>query len=206
MFENHVFLREDQDDIPATEFLPHSERHELGSHIDRLVIPGLLKSIAGTGDRHIIRLSANSLLDFSFPSWFQHQTKELGAQGSQLIIQIPADLAVSNTRQCQRLINDLKPGGVGFSLDEFGASNRHFELLDMLDIELVRLSSGLSESLKSNTSNQDKIKNIAQAAAKVGAMVVAGNVQDTADMATLWQCGVKLVCGDFLSEPLQING
>ena len=29
-------------------------------------------AIAGTGDKHIITLSSNSILDFSFPHWFHH--------------------------------------------------------------------------------------------------------------------------------------
>lgn len=206
LFENRVCLKEGSEDIPAAEFMPYAEQHELGSAIDRLVIPGLLKAISGAGDRHILALSANSLLDFSFPSWFQHQIQELGVQGSQLIVQTPAPVAVSNLRQCRKLSQELRNYGVRFSLSGFDEQDRHCQLLREIDVDLVSLHSGLCEALKSNAANRAAVRKVVLAAEQAGAVVVAGDVQDAADMATLWQCGVRLVCGDYLRELSQISG
>lgn len=206
LFENCVYLKEGPKNIPAAEFMPYAEQYELGSAIDRLIIPGLLKAISGAGDRHILALSANSLLDFSFPSWFQHQIQELGVQGSQLIVQTPAPVAVSRLRQCRKLSQELRNYGVRFSLSSVDGQDRHCQLLREIDLDLVSLHSGLCEALKSNTANQAAVRKIVHAADEAGAVVVAGDVQDAADMAALWQCGVRLVCGDYLRELSQISG
>ena len=35
LFENRTFMREEDGDTPASEFMPHAERNDLGSTIDR---------------------------------------------------------------------------------------------------------------------------------------------------------------------------
>ena len=99
LFENRTFMREEEGDIQAGEFMLAAERNDLGSTIDRHVIPQIMLAIAGTGDRHIISISTNSILDFSFPNWFQRIQKETEAEGSQLVLQLSLIHISEPTRQ-----------------------------------------------------------------------------------------------------------
>lgn len=206
LFENRTFMRDGSRDLPAEIFLPHAERTDLGTAVDRHVIPGLLRSIAGSGDRHIINLSANSILDFSFASWFLHQMEELGVEGSQLILQMPTPAAVSNLKPCLRLSEEIRAHGCGFSLSAFDDQRRHGELLEELGAGWVKLRPGLAPGIAQNSANQDIVRNVFATAERVNAQVIADEVQDAADLAVLWQCGVKLVSGEFLKEPPQVVG
>ena len=206
LFENRTFMREEEGDTQAVEFMLAAERNDLGSTIDRHVIPQLMTAIAGTGDKHIISLSNNSILDFSFPDWFQRMLEETEVEGSQLVLQISAIAAESNLKPTRRLIDELKELGCGFVLSEFDNDRRTIQLLDHLPVNMIKLRPGLAQGLSTNTANQEIIRSVVRAVETQEITIVADEVQDAADLAVLWQCGVRLVTGDFLNEAPQVVG
>ncbi len=206
LFENRTFMREEEGDTQAVEFMLAAERNDLGSTIDRHVIPQLMTAIAGTGDKHIISLSNNSILDFSFPDWFQGMLEETEVEGSQLVLQISAIAAESNLKPTRRVIDELKEMGCGFVLSEFDNDRRTIQLLDHLPVNMIKLRAGLAQGLSSNTANQEIIRTVVRAVESQDITIVADEVQDAADLAVLWQCGVRLVTGDFLNEAPQVVG
>jgi diguanylate cyclase (GGDEF)-like protein len=206
LFENRTFMREEDGDTRASEFMPAAERNDLGSTIDRHVIPQLLLAIAGTGDRHIISLSNNSILDFSFPNWFQRMLKETEVVGSQLILQISGITAESNLKPTRRIIDELQDLGCSFVLSEFDNDRRTLQLLEHLPVSMVKLRPGLAQGLSANTANQEVIRAVVRAVEPYDITIISDEVQDASDLAILWQCGVKLVTGDFLNEAPQVVG
>ena len=206
LFENRTFMREEGGDIQASEFMLAAERNDLGSTIDRHVIPQIMLAIAGTGDRHIINLSTNSILDFSFPNWFQRILKETEVEGSQLVLQISAIVAESNLKPTRRIIDELQHLDCNFVLSEFDNDRQTIQLLEHLPVRMIKLRPGLAQGLSSNTTNQEIIRTVVRAVESRNITIIADEVQDASDLATLWQCGVKLVTGDFLNEAPQVVG
>ena len=206
LFENRTFMREEGGDTLANEFMLAAERNELGGTIDRHVIPQLMLAIAGTGDRHIISISTNSILDFSFANWFQRMLKETEVEGSQLILQISAMVAESHLKPTRRLIDELQLLGCSFVLSEFDNDRQTLQLLEHLPVNMVKLRPGLTEGLSSNTANQEIIRAVVRAVETRNQTIIADEVRDASDLALLWQCGVKLVTGDFLNEAPQVVG
>ncbi|MDX2428948.1 MAG: EAL domain-containing protein [Xanthomonadales bacterium] len=206
LFENRTFMREDGGDTVASEFMLAAERNDLGSTIDRHVIPQIMLAIAGTGDRHIISLSTNSILDFSFPNWFQRMLKETEVEGSQLLLQVSAIVAESHLKPTCRVVDELQLLGCNFVLSEFDNDRKTLQLLEHLPISTVKLRPGLANGLSSNTTNQEIIRTVVRAVETRNITIIADEVQDASDLAVLWQCGVKLVTGDFLNEAPQVVG
>jgi EAL domain-containing protein (putative c-di-GMP-specific phosphodiesterase class I) len=206
MFENRTFMREEEGDIQASEFMLAAERNDLGSAIDRYIIPQLMVAIAGTGDKHIIALSSNSILDFSFPNWFQRLLKETEVEGSQLVLQISAIVAESHLKPTRRVIDELKDLGCNFVLSEFDNDQKTIKLLERLPVGMIKLRPGLAQRLSSNNANQEIIRAVVRAAEPYHITIIADEVADASDLAILWQCGVKLVTGDFLNEAPQVVG
>ena len=206
LFENRTFMREDGGDTLASEFMLAAERNDLGSTIDRHVIPQIMLAIAGTGDKHIISLSTNSILDFSFPNWFQRMLKETEVEGSQLILQVSAIVAESHLKPTRRVVDELQHLGCNFVLSEFDNDRRTVQLLDHLPINMIKLRPGLAKGLSSSTTNQEIIRAVVKSVETRNITIVADEVQDASDLAVLWQCGVKLVTGDFLNEAPQVVG
>jgi len=206
LFENRTFMREEGGDIQISEFILEAERNDLGGAIDRHVMPQLMLAIAGTGDRHIINLSANSILDFSFPNWFQRMLKETEVEGSQLILQVSAMVAEANLKPTQRIVEGLQPLGCNFVLSDFDNDRQTIQLLEHLPINMIKLRPGLAQGLSSNTANQEIIRAVVRAVEGHDITIVADEVRDASDLAVLWQCGVRLVTGDFLNEAPQVVG
>lgn len=206
LFENRTFLHEEGGDLAPEEFMPRAEQHNLASTIDRLIIPGLLRSIAGTGDRHIVNLSGNSVHDFSFASWFQRQLAQHGVEGSQVILQVPAEAALTNLRAAQRLVEETQSLGCMLSISQFDDRPRTIGLFELLKISYVKLRSDLATELRQHADHQTIIKNVVHAADRTATHVMADNVKDSSDMASLWQCGVKLVSGAFLQSAPRASG
>lgn len=206
LFENRTFMREEGGDTQASEFMLAAERHDLGNTIDRHVIPQIMLAIAGTGDRHIISVSTNSILDFSFPNWFQRMLVETEVEGSQLILQISAMVAESNLKPTRRVVDELQQLGCDFVISEFDNDRRTLQLLDHLPVRMIKLRPGLAQGLSSNTMNQEIIRAVVRSVGARNITIIADEVRDASDLAVLWQCGVKLVTGDFLNEAPQVVG
>jgi diguanylate cyclase (GGDEF)-like protein len=206
LFENRTFMRNEGGDRPPEEYMPAAEKYELASTLDRQVIPGLLKAISGSGDRHIINVSGNSLLDFSFPSWFEHQLHEQEVVGSQVILQFTAEAAARDPNATRRLVDELGRQGCAFSISNFDDQEPIRNLIGRLPLTMIKLKPGLTRGITGNPEALESIRNVVFAADRASVQVVADEVRDAADMAALWQCGVKLIAGEFLKEAPQVVG
>ena len=146
------------------------------------------------------------MLDFSFANWFQRKLKETEAEGSQLILQISAIAAESNLKPARRLIDELQELGCAVVLSEFDNDRQTMQLLEHLPVNMVKLRPGLAQGLSGNVGNQEIIRAVVRGVDSNEITIIADEVQDAGDLAVLWQCGVKLVTGDFLNEAPQVVG
>ena len=91
-------------------------------------------------------------------------------------------------------------------LSEFDNDRQTLQLLEHLPVKMIKLRPGLAKGLSANTSNQEIIRAVVRAVESRNITIIADEVQDASDLAALWQCGVKLVTGDFLNEAPQVVG
>ena len=206
LFEIRTFMREDDGDRGPDEYMPAAERSELGSMIDRHVIPGILAGISNPHERHFVPISGNTVLDFSFAKWLKRQFEDIGVQGSQVVLQMPAQIVENNLKVAQRLLEELAPTGCRFALGHVTPDRRTLQLIEHLDIGYLKLDPVLTTHLTGEQERQMQLRNIVDLAAPHDVTVVAPEVRDASDMAVLWQCGVKLVTGDFLKEAPKVVG
>jgi diguanylate cyclase (GGDEF)-like protein len=204
LFENLTYMRGETGEHDAAVFRDVADRADLAGLIDRQVVSALLGSLAETEAPQIINLSVNSVLDYGFPGWFADELRAACVPGDRVILQITADAAQRNLRPAQRLLNELQPLGCRLAVCEFGGERRCRQLLEHLDLAYIKLSPALTQKLTSNTGNQEIISKLVEAADRHGVEVIAGEVADTASLAVLWQCGVKLVEGSFLRDSNQV--
>jgi len=202
--ENITFMRSDADDHAPADYLPLADRNDLAASIDRQVIPGLLKSMVESDQRHIINLSTNTVLDYAFPGWFAEQVKAACVDGSRIILQIAAATALNNLRPMQRLVKELESLGCGLSISDFNAERRTCQLLEHIGVSYIKMRPELTFELTANAKLQESIAQIVEAAEPHGIAVIADEVQDTSSLAVLWQSGIKLIAGSFVRESTQV--
>lgn len=206
LVENRTFMHEDDGDLPAAAYLPAAERNQLASQIDRMVIPGLLRAVAGGEERQIIDISGNSVQDFSFPTWFQRTLQESRVPGQRIVLQWPAWSARQQTKAATRLIEELSPLGVKFSVSGFDADGKTLELLQKLNLQFITLDRELTTDLEGDPTRLDAIREIIRAAGDLQVLTIASDVSTSGDLAMLWRGGVKLVSGDFIQETPRVIG
>ena len=206
LMENLIYLRDDSGDLAPNKYMDTADRIDLAGAIDRQIIPGLLKSFVETSDKQIISLSNNSILDYGFPGWLAEQMSEYCVEADKLIVQVSAATVQSNLKPVQRLMNELGPLGCRLSIAHFDAERRTRQILEHLDVAYIKIQPSLTDKLTGNSANQDAIRTIVDAADSHGTHVIADEVADTASLAILWQCGVKLIAGAFLKENSQVVG
>jgi len=125
-------------------------------------------------------------------------------EGKRIILQIAANAAVTNLRPAQRLMKELSPYGCQLAVSMFDSERRTRQLLEHLDVSFIKIAPALTENMTAITKNQEAVNKIVEAAEKCGVAVIADEVSDTASLAVLWQCGVKLIAGTFLRESSQV--
>jgi len=206
LVENRTYMHEDDTDVPAADYLAAAERNQLASQVDRQAIPGLLRAVAGGDDRQIIEISGNSLQDFSFPTWFQRTLQDTRFPGQRVVLQWPAWAARQQARAARRLIEELEPLGVQFSVSGFDTDPKTLDLLGALKLQYVTLDPALTRDLESDSTRVDAIREVVRAAEAVQTLTVASDVSSSSDLAMLWRGGVKLVSGDFIQETPRVIG
>lgn len=206
LIENLVHLRGEESEYPLCDFAAVADKHNLAGHIDRSVIPAILRSIADNDESQILSLSNHSLADPGFPAWLLDHMKIYAVDARKVIIQVPADAAQANLKPAQRLIRELSPIGCRLSISAFGPERRTLQLFEHLDARYVKLHTTLTAELQGNTKAQESIRQIVEAAGEHDAVVIADEISDTSNLAVLWQCGVKMIAGAFLKETPQVVG
>jgi diguanylate cyclase (GGDEF)-like protein len=206
MIENLTYLRDLTGDLGPDKFMQIADRNELAGAIDRLVIPGLLKSFVESTDRQVINLSNNSILDYGFPGWLKEQMEANCVDSGKVVFQVDTAIAQANLRPVQRLMQEFEQSGCKLSLCGFDADRRTRQLLEHLGASYVKIEASLTEKLVRNSDNHEAIRQIVDAAESRNACVIADEVSDTSSLAILWQCGVKLIAGSFLKEKSQVVG
>ena len=103
-------------------------------------------------------------------------------------------------------MQELAPLGCRLSISGFGTERRHRQVLEHLEAHYVKLHPSLTANLSGNSTGQDAIRAVVDMAEASKAAVIADEVADTPSLATLWQCGVKLIAGAFLKESSQVVG
>ncbi len=204
LVENLVYLRDESGNLTPDKYMAIADRNDLAGTIDRHLIPSVLKNFAESSERQIISLSANSILDYSFPGWLTDQIEANCVEGKKLIVQISAANAQANLKPVQRLMHELQPKGCLLSISGFNGDRRCNQLLEHLDVSYLKLQPALTQSLVGNSSNQEMIRSIVELADQSKVTVIADEVADTASLAILWQCGIKLIAGAFLKESSQV--
>lgn len=127
--------------IPAKDFMPAVEQHEIGREIDCVALDLGLTTLARHPELRIsINMSARSI---GYPKWVRTLRKglDLGVTvGERLILEINESSAMLVPELVLRLMDDLQAKGVAFALDDFGAgftAIRYFKdfMFDILKID-----------------------------------------------------------------------
>jgi len=192
-------------EVLPSEFLPAAIRNDLMKNIDRWVLGASLSSISKSKpDLLFVRLSRDSALDVSLLPWLEMQLRSTLADAGRLCLQITEEVASNNVQQTTQLITAVRAAGVKFALEHFGAGRDSQRLIATLPLDFVKIDGSLMQGLAASTPLQQKVRDIAVAAAQHNVQTVAERIEDANTMAVVWQLGVQYIQGYFVHAPEEV--
>jgi diguanylate cyclase (GGDEF)-like protein/PAS domain S-box-containing protein len=199
---------ETQQPLSLDVLAPVAEQHNLMGQLDKWVIVRCLETLAEQrqGDKAVptlfIRISDNSLTDLNFHQWLQQRLKETDLPGGILAIEIPEDSAEKYFKEVKVLRQRLRDMGCGFALSHFGSKANSERILHYLVPDYIKLDISFIENLTKSRDEASRraMNTLTEKAQEIKTRVIASNVANASQMASMWQFGVTLVQGDMVHE------
>ncbi|MCP3999581.1 MAG: EAL domain-containing protein [Gammaproteobacteria bacterium] len=183
------------------EFMPVAERTGLSKNIDRWIIGASMSFCNSNKVRLVfIRLSADSILDETLPTWIQKQAEHAKVIPSKLCFEVAEDIAVKHLRPTQKLAEALHKNGFKFAVEHFGKTDASNRIFTHIPMDYMKIDGSLMQALHKNTEAQNKIKTYARQAKEKGIRTIAERVQDADTMAILWRLNISYMQGNYLQN------
>ena len=185
--------------IPAGQFMPAAERAGLSKMIDRWVVKASFDfSSSENPSMLFIRLSRDSVVDRTLTTWLKKQLKESGISAGKVCLEVSEDVARQHLKETKSLAQQLQRIGFYFAVDHFGTTKDSEQMLSRVPMHFVKIDGSLMQGLHRDTALQKKVREITAAARKHKVKTIAERVQDANTMAVLWQLGVAYIQGNYV--------
>lgn len=188
--------------IPAGEFMPLVETHELGRMIDCLALEmGLNTLTAEPGVRLSVNMSARSI---GYMRWMQILESGLRNNESiaeRLILEITEASAMMMPEVVVSFMDELQQKGVCFALDDFGAGYTAFRYLNEFFFDILKIDGQFIRDIHSNPDNQVLVRALISIGRQFEMFTVAESVENNRDAAFLCQAGIDCMQGYHFGAP-----
>lgn len=188
--------------IPAADFVPVVENHELGREIDCAALRNGLGALARKSDlRLAINMSARSI---GYPKWRQILAKSLKSDptlAERLILEITESSAMQMPDLVMTFMDELQDKGITFALDDFGAGFTAFRYLKDFCFDIIKIDGQFSRNVSTDANNQCLIQALVSIAQHFDMFTVAERVETREDAEFLVNAGVDCMQGYYYGSP-----
>ena len=191
----------------AGDFLAAAQAAGLLAQLDRWVMERALallqqRRAESRPVRLFVSQTPRSLGQDGFAGWLQQTLERAGVDGPSLVIDIRQEDAVVHTVLLQQFCEQLVPAGVQFCLSQFRSTEDGNQLLQMLPLGYLRLSSEFARQPLPQTM-QDEMRTSIERAHRLGLQVIGQAVEDPQAAAALWVAGIDFIQGNLVQRPEQ---
>lgn len=185
-------------------FIPVAERYDLIRRLGRYMLEHSGRRALQWAARGVqVGLAINvspSELDAAFAEGVLHQLDELGLPPSSVTLEIIESPAMSESYEEFETLETLVAGGVGVSIDDFGAGHTSLEGLRRLPFTEVKIDRALTHDLSRET--DELVQSCVAIARERGAHVVAEGIETSEHLARARAWGCDRGQGYFFAPPL----
>ncbi len=188
--------------MPAT-FRPAAVAAGLAVDLDRDLIENLIRWRGNNPDSDedvLLPLSGQSIGDEQFVGELQGLVDDGTLDGRRLILGFQEGEVRETLRGLQRLINRLAARGVRFALVDVHPDSRVDLVIKNVEVQYIKLGGDITGALRNDETQRSALRALAATASEHGIEIIAPQVENTTDLAALWQFGIKLVQDDFVRD------
>ena len=199
-FETRLRVEGSDEIIMPQTFRPAAAASGLISELDRDLIQSLVKwldSCTEDAGEMLVPLSGQSLTSDDFIVEIQQLVDNGTLDGRKLILGFREPEVRESMRELQRVISRLGARGVRFALLDVTPESKVDLLFKNVDIGFIKLGGDVSAALRNDEVARHALEELAGIASRHDIPVIAPQVENTTELATLWQFGITLVQDDF---------
>lgn len=188
--------------IPARDFIGAVEGAELGREIDCAALAMGADALRGQPNLRLsVNISARSLGYPKFLRILRGALAQTPGLAERLILEISESSAISLPEIVAAFMQELRPAGVTFALDGFGAGItclRHFR---DFRFDIVKIDGQFTRNIANNPGNQMLMAALLGLARQFDTLAVAQSVEHAAEADWLAALGVDFVQGFHIGLP-----
>jgi len=185
------------------QFFSIAEQIGLAAVIDRIVIENVFRTATGDSNSEImlfIKLSGSSVADADLAVWILQKLGEYRLAGERIVFEIPEQLVARDLKNAAMLTKALHAMHCKVAIEHYTGITRP-QHLQHVHADFLKIDGNLVASLEDDRENRSKIAAIVDLAKQYRMETIAERVEDAANLALLWDLGVKYALGNFIQEP-----
>ncbi len=202
--ETRLRAQDSEEVVMPSVFLAAAQRLGLAARLDQDQLHRLGERLQdmefSRDDLWMVTLSMQSATDAEFCDHLQSLMEQNQLPARQMIWAFREFEVRDQLRQTQDFIRRFGPLGCRFAVCEVAPDSAAGPTLQFLELDFVSLAPEMIQSLGDSEETRQQLSTIVAEAGKNHVRVIAPKVDDTADLATLWQLGITLVQGEFVRE------
>jgi EAL domain-containing protein (putative c-di-GMP-specific phosphodiesterase class I) len=202
--------------VPATGFMPHAERYNLLTSIERWVVSSLVEFLHrqwtanalahdphGGAERgfYSVNISGASINDRSFPDFLRNLLTRYQLPSGLICFEITETTAISNLSKAAELMHELKGMGCRFALDDFGTGMSSFAYLKYLPVDFLKIAGVFIKDMATDPMDYAIVDSINRIGHILGMRTIAESVEDSGTLAHIRELGLDFAQGYFIAEP-----
>jgi len=192
--------------VAPNAFLPAAERFSIVADIDRWVIRQSFQVLRehnqhDTPTGLAINLSTQSLTHGDLSRYITDCLVEFDIDPRAVIFEVTESGALNHLDAVRHLIQELKPFGCRFALDDFGIGFSSFAHLKHLDVDFLKIDGSFIKDLLNEPVDLAVISAITNIAHSIGKIAVAEHVDRPEILRALHACGVDQAQGFYIARP-----
>lgn len=202
------FKEEDAKLLPPGTFFPLLEECQLLPYLDRWVVNRLARwvrsGLAIKPDwkvpRSNVNLASATLLDPEFGRYTRKYVDDSYLSNGLLAFEIAWHDVVAHAEPLQRLIEELRPYGCGFTLAGFDGGKASYAVLETLVPDFIKLSVSITGDIDTVPSHAQKLAEISTRCALLKIKTIVEQVENPVILQRLRQTKIDFVQGYGVAE------
>ncbi len=209
-----IRLKDGDDYIPPSQFLPSAERYNLMPAIDRWVITESFKKFKHLKDviaegrnpyMFSVNLTPEFLADEASYDFISYSLEEFDIPPSSICFEITETAAISNIQTATDFIKKLKAKGCFFALDDFGSGFSSFNYLKNLPVDFLKIDGIFVRDMDEDPVNRAMVQAINSLGQVIGLETIAEFVRNKDIIEHLRDINVDYLQGYEVGKPRPLS-
>ena len=152
-----------------------------------------------------VNVSARQFHQADFISQVQGVLLESGARPSHLKLELTESTALVNIEDAIAIMHELKPLGLGFSMDDFGTGHSSLQYLKRLPLDQIKIDQSFVRDIATDQNDAAIVQTIIAMTESLGLDVIAEGVETEAQHEFLDLRGCRAFQGFLFGRPMPVE-